>query len=164
MFIGVSGGTEFESAIPLRHRRFTFTAVQATARAPEVASGRPAATDAARRTWPSGLPRVLQRQEPYKSNQLYIKTLPIAQKTRWWGFMAISAIASSLLSCKVEKSSISPKINFWPAITTSNDDLGSKNIPPIAITRWEQSIGLFREALRRLVSKRQGGHIDPPPC
>ena len=44
----------------------------------------------------------------------------------------------------------------------SNVDLGSQNIPPIAITRREQSIGLLREALRRLVLKRQGGRIDPP--
>ena len=49
------------------------------------------------------------------------------------------------------------------AITRSNVDLGSKNIPPIASTRREQSVGFFREAPRRLVSKRQGGRIDPPP-
>ena len=56
------------------------------------------------------------------------------------GFMTISVIVPLLLSCKVEKTSISPKIDLWPAITRLNVDLGSKNIPPIASTRREQSI------------------------
>ena len=72
-------------------------------------------------------------------------------------FMAISAIAPSLLSCKVEKTSISPNIDLWPVITTSNVDLESQNLPPIASTRREQSIGLFCEAL-----KRQGVASTPP--
>ena len=38
-----------------------------------------------------------------------------------------------------------------------------KYIPPIAITRREKSIGIVCEALRRLVSKRQGGRIHPTP-
>ena len=46
MSIGVSGGPVFVSAIHLRHRRFISTAVQQQ-RAPKVASGRPAGTDAA---------------------------------------------------------------------------------------------------------------------
>ena len=49
MSIGVSGGPEYllyESAIHLRKRRFSLRAVQAVASS-EVASGRPAATDAA---------------------------------------------------------------------------------------------------------------------
>ena len=36
-------------------------------------------------------------------------------------------------------------------------------MPPIASTRREQSAGLFREALRRFVWKRQGGGSHPPP-
>ena len=37
-------------------------------------------------------------------------------------------------------------------------------MPPIASTRREQSAGLFREALRRFVWKRQGGgRTNPPP-
>ena len=36
-------------------------------------------------------------------------------------------------------------------------------IPPIASTRREQSAGLFREALRRFVWKRQGGGVAPTP-
>ena len=43
-------------------------------RAPKVASSRPASIDAARRTWPGGLPGVTQQQEPYKSNKLRSKT------------------------------------------------------------------------------------------
>ena len=41
-------------------------------------------------------------------------------------------------------------------------NLGPKKLPPIASTRREQSIDLFREALRRLVSKRQGVAFPPP--
>ena len=44
----------------------------------------------------------------------------------------------------------------------SNIDLGPKIIPPIASIRREQSVGLFREALRRFVWKRQGGGSHPP--
>ena len=40
--------------------------------------------------------------------------------------MTISGIAPSLLSCKVKKTSISRKIDLWPAITRTNVDLGSK--------------------------------------
>ena len=50
-------------------------------RAPENVSGRPAATEAARRTWPGCLPGVMQQQEPYESKQLYIKILSIDQQT-----------------------------------------------------------------------------------
>ena len=62
MSIGVSGGAEFVSAIHLRHSRFISTAVQAAASS-KVVNGRPAVTDAARRTWPGGLPGVIHRQE-----------------------------------------------------------------------------------------------------
>ena len=61
----------------------------------------------------------------------------------------------------VEKSWNFQKFDLWPAITGLNIDL-SKIIPPIASTRREQSAGLFREALRRFVWKRQGG-VAPPP-
>ena len=44
----------------------------------------------------------------------------------------------------------------------SNINLGPKIIPPIASTRRAQSAGLFREALRRFVWKRQGGRTPPP--
>ena len=48
-------------------------------------------------------------------------------------------------------------------MTGSNIDLGPEIIPPIASTRREQSAGLFRDALRRFVWKRQGGgHTNPP--
>ena len=69
MFIGAFGVPEFVSAIYLRHRRFTFKTVQ---RAAEVASGRPASTDAARWTQPGGLPGVMQRQEPAVQKQSII--------------------------------------------------------------------------------------------
>ena len=49
MSTGVSGGPEFVSSFHLRHRRLISTAVQAAASS-QVASGRPAVTDAARRT------------------------------------------------------------------------------------------------------------------
>ena len=78
----VSGGPEFESDIQFRHLRFTFTAAQAAASSRSRYSGRPVATDAARRTRSGGLPGVMQRQEPYKSNQFYIKMLRIAHQTR----------------------------------------------------------------------------------
>ena len=55
------------------------------------------------------------------------------------------------------------KFDLWPVITGSNIDLGPKITPPIASTRWAQSAGLFREALRRFVWKRQGGRTPPPP-
>ena len=80
------------------------------------------------------------------------------------GFMALFPIAPSLLSGKFKKTSISPKIVLWPAITRSNIYLGSKNIPPIASTHREQSVCPCCEMLRRLVSKRQGGRIAPSPC
>ena len=65
---------------------------------------------------------------------------------------------------EVEKSWNLQKFDLWPAITGSNIDLGPKIIPPIASTRREQSAGLFREALRRFVWKRQGGggRTNPP--
>ena len=64
---------------------------------------------------------------------------------------------------EVEKSWNLRKFDLWPAITGSNIDLGPKIIPPIASTRREQSAGIFREALRRFVWKRQGGVAPTPP-
>ena len=64
---------------------------------------------------------------------------------------------------EVEKSWNLRKFDLWPAITGSNIDLGPQIIPPIASTRREQSAGLFREALRRFVWKRQGGVAPTPP-
>ena len=72
-------------------------------RAPKVASGRPAVTDAARWTWPGGVPGVMQQQEPYKSNKLYIKMMPIVHQTRWWRFhgdICHNFVAIVLLSWK----------------------------------------------------------------
>ena len=40
---------------------------------------------------------------------------------------------------------------------------GKKIYHQSRVLRREQSIGLFRKALRRLLSERQGGGIDPPP-
>ena len=54
------------------------------------------------------------------------------------------------------------KFDLWPAITGSNIDIRPKTMPPIASTRRAQSAGLFREALRRFVWKRQGGSHQPP--
>ena len=65
---------------------------------------------------------------------------------------------------EVEKSWDLRKFDLSPAITGSNNDLGPKIIPPIASTRRKQSAGLFREALRRFIWKRQGGgRTNPPP-
>ena len=51
---------------------------------------------------------------------------------------------------------------FDLVITGSNIDLGPKIIPPIASTPREQSVGIFREALRRFVWKRHWGRTPPP--
>ena len=59
-------------------------------------------------------------------------------------------------------SSVWPLFDLWPVITGSNIDLGPNTKPPIASIRREQSAGLFREALRRFVWKRQGGGVTPP--
>ena len=79
------------------------------------------------------------------------------------GFMPLRWIVLMLSTREVEKSWILRKFDLWHAITGSNIDLGPKIIPPIASTRREQSAGLFREALRRFVWKRQGGRTNPPP-
>ena len=80
------------------------------------------------------------------------------------GFMPLRQIVLMLSTREVEKSWNWRKFDLWPAITGSNIDLGPKIIPPIASTRREQSAGLFREALRRFVWKRQGGgRTNPPP-
>ena len=79
------------------------------------------------------------------------------------GFMPLRYIVLMPSTREVEKSWNLRKFDLWPAITGSNIDLGPKIIPPIASTRREQSAGIFREALRRFVWKRQGGRVAPTP-
>ena len=79
-------------------------------------------------------------------------------------FMPLRLILLEIWTRETEKSRNFRKFDLWPAITGSNIDLGPKIIPPIASTRRAQSAGLFREALRRFVWKRQGGgRTNPPP-
>ena len=73
------------------------------------------------------------------------------------GFMPLRAIFLEIWTHETKKSWNFRKCYLWPVITGSNIDLGPKVIPPITSTRREQSAGLFREALRRFVWKRQGG-------
>ena len=56
-----------------------------------------------------------------------------------------------------EKTAALRAAGFWATLWGPNIDLEPKIIPTIASTRREQSAGLFREALRRFVWKRQGG-------
>ena len=79
------------------------------------------------------------------------------------GFMPLRSIVLEICTRETKQSWNFRKFDLWPVITGSNIDLGPKIIPPIASTRREQSAGLFREALRRLVWKRQGGSHPPPP-
>ena len=110
-----------------------------------------------RSSWGYAATGSVQKQSIY--NYLS-KCCHLSSKYDGKGFMAISVIAASLfvLSCKVKKTPISPKIDLWPGITRLNVDLRSINIPPTASTRWGQTTGLCCEALRRLVSKRRGSH------
>ena len=52
------------------------------------------------------------------------------------------------------------KFDLLPSIPGSNAGIGPKIIPPIASAQREQAAGLFREALRRFISKRQGGRTN----
>ena len=79
------------------------------------------------------------------------------------GFMPLRLIALEIWIRETKKSRNFRKFDLWPAITGSNIDLVPKIIPPIASTRRAQSAGLFREALRRFVWKRQGGVAPTPP-
>ena len=80
------------------------------------------------------------------------------------GFMPLGSIFLEIRTRELEKSRNFRKFDFWPAITGSNIDLGPKIIPPIVSTRREKSAGLFREALRCFVWKRQGrGSHQPSP-
>ena len=79
------------------------------------------------------------------------------------GFMPLRSILLEIWTRETKKSRNFRKFDLWPVITGSNIDLGPKIIPPIASTRRTQSTGLFREALRRFVSKRQGGVAPTPP-
>ena len=78
------------------------------------------------------------------------------------GFMPLRSIFLEIWARETKKSRNFRNFDLWPAITGSNIDLEPKIIPPIASTRRAQSAGLFREALRRFVWKRQGG-VAPPP-
>ena len=93
-------------------------------------------------------------------------SMQIERGTRWWRFHAATIDSFDAIDSWIWKIMEFAKIDLWPAITGSNIDLGPKIIPPIVSTRREQSAGLFREALRRFVWKRQGGggsHQPPPP-
>ena len=79
------------------------------------------------------------------------------------GFMPLRSIVLEIWARETKKSWNFRKFDLRPVITGSNIDLGPKIIPPIASTRREQSAGLFREALRRFVWKRQGGGVAPLP-
>ena len=79
------------------------------------------------------------------------------------GFMPLRSIVLEIWTRKAKKSRNFRKFDLWPGITGSNIDLRPKIIPPIASTRRAQFAGLFREALRRFVWKRQGGSHQPPP-
>ena len=77
------------------------------------------------------------------------------------GFMPLRSIFLEIWAREAKTSRNFRKFDLWPAITGSNINLGPKIIPPIASTRRAQSAGLFCEALRRFVWKRQGG-VAPP--
>ena len=77
------------------------------------------------------------------------------------GFMPLRSTALEIWTRETKKSLDFRKFDLWPANTGSNIDQGPKIIPPIASTRRAQSSGLFREALRRFVWKRQGGSHSP---
>ena len=79
------------------------------------------------------------------------------------GFMPLRSIVLEIWTRETKKSRNFRKFDLWPDITGSNIDLGPKIIPPIASTWRAQSVGYFREALRRFVWKRQGGSQQPPP-
>ena len=87
---------------------------------------------------------------------------PLTKK--WTKSDEFSVFGSGYLGAPMHFGPLLEEILATPlAITGSNIDLGPKIIPPTASTRRPQSAGLFREALRRFVWKRQGGSHPPPP-